>query len=152
METLTGRTVRLLRLLYEKGEARSVYSVQIKQGELAKQLGISRQALNVHIKKLRELKYVRTGRGFIDITEIGASMLRTSSNPAFIFVKAPPIQRAQVYQQIGDLPVRKAFRVTGDVDAILIVESEELDQVLSVLSKIDGVEDTKSYVAIEPIK
>ena len=79
-------------------------------------------------------------------------MLRISSNPAFMFVMAPPIQRAQVYQQIGDLPVRKAYRVTGDVDAVLIVASEELDEVLSALSTIDGVRDTKFYTAIEPIK
>ena len=62
-----------------------------------------------------------------------------------MFVMAPPIQRAQVYQQIGDLPVRKAYRVTGDVDAILILASGELDEVLSALLKIYGDKAPHGY-------
>jgi len=152
LETLTRRSMQLLRLLYEKGKSTSTYSLRVKQNDLAKQLGISRQALNVHLRKLRDLEYIRTGRGFIDVTEKGLNVLGASSTPAFIFVKVSPRQRENVYEKIKKLTVQRAFRITGDVDALLIVERSKLDEALRKLSSIEGVEDTKSYVAIEPIK
>ena len=74
-EIPSGRSLRLLRMLLQKGKPATVYTIRIKQSELAKQLGISRQALNVHLRKLRDLGCVRTGRGFIDITEEGLNIL-----------------------------------------------------------------------------
>ncbi len=152
METLTRRPMQLLRMLYEKGKSTNTYSLYMKQNELAKQLGISRQALNVHLRKLRDLNCIRTGRGFIDITEKGLNALGTSSTPAFVFIKVSPSQRSKVYEEIRGIPAQRAFRVTGDVDALLMVDRGKLDDVLRKLSSIDGVKDTKSYVAIEPIK
>lgn len=130
----------------------SSYTVQVKQSDLAKELGISRQALNLHLKKLRRLDYIRTGRGFIDITEEGLNALGFSSTPAFIFVKVSPAKRGEVYNKIKEIKVQKAFRVAGDMDAILVVERDKLNEVLRFLSEIDGVKDTRSYIAIEPIK
>ena len=46
----------------------------------------------------------------------------------------------------------RAFRIAGDVDALLVVDGEKLDGVLKRLSSIDGIQDTKSYVTIETIK
>jgi DNA-binding Lrp family transcriptional regulator len=130
----------------------SSYTLHLKQEELAKQLGISRQALNVHLRKLRDLNYVRTGRGFIDVTEQGLSALGLSSTPAFILIKVSPLRRSYAYDKIKQLNVQRAFRIAGDIDALAMVEREKLDEVLRGLSVIDGIQDTKSYVTIETIR
>lgn len=152
MEALTRRSMQLLRMLYERGNATNIYSLQMKQNDLARKLGISRQALNVHLRKLRDLNYIRTGRGFIDVTEEGLDALGVSSIPAFVFIKVYPRQRDRVYRRISDLAIQRAFRVAGDLDAILIVARKELDETLSKLSSMAGVKDTKSYVALELIR
>ncbi len=152
METLTKRTRQLLRLLYEKGKSTNAYTLHLKQDELARQLDISRQALNVHLRKLRDLSYIRTGRGFIDVTDEGLSALGMSSTPAFIFIKVSPLKRSYVYDKIKELAVQRAFRIAGDVDALVITERRQLDEVLKRLSSIDGIQDTKSYIAIETIR
>jgi len=152
VESLTRRSTQLLRMLYERGRSTNTYSLHVKQDELAKQLGISRQALNVHLRKLRDFDYIRTGRGFIDVTEKGLNTLGIFSTPAFVFIKVSPLKRIYAYEKIKELRVQRAFRVTGDVDALLIVERDKLDDALKRLSSIDGVQDTKSYVTIETIK
>ena len=152
METLTRRSSQLLRTLYEQGKSTSTYTLHSKQDELAKQLGISRQALNVHLRRLRDLNYIRTGRGFIDVTEQGLSALGISSTPAFILIKVSPLKRSHAYEKIKELTVQRAFRIAGDVDVLVMVEGEKLDEVLKRLSSIDGIQDTKSYVTIEAIR
>lgn len=152
METLTRRSMQLLNLLYQKGEATNAYTLRLKQDVLAKQLGISRQALNVHLRKLRDLEYIRTGRGFIDVTERGLNALGISSVPAFVLIKVSPLKRSYAYQKIKELAIQRAFRIAGDMDALAVVEREKLDEVLSELSTVDGILDTKSYVTIETIR
>jgi DNA-binding Lrp family transcriptional regulator len=139
-------------MLYENGRSTTTYTLHLKQDELAKQLNISRQALNVHLRKLRDLSYIRTGRGFIDVTDRGLTALGVSSTPAFIFIKVSPLKRSNVYQKIRELAVQKAFRTAGDVDALAMVEIEKLDEILKRLSSIDGILDTKSYVTIETLR
>jgi DNA-binding Lrp family transcriptional regulator len=139
-------------MLYEKGSSTNAYTLRLKQDELARQLGISRQALNVHLRKLRDVNYIRTGRGFIDVTDEGLSALGVSATPAFIFIKVSPLKRSYVYDKIKELSVQRAFRIAGDVDALVITEREKLDEVLKRLSSIDGIQDTKSYIAIETIR
>lgn len=152
LEELTRRSVQLLKMLYEKGTTTSTYTLNVKQDELAKQLGISRQALNVHLRKLRNLKYIRTGRGFIDVTEKGLNALGISSTPAFILVKVSPLKRMYAYEKVKELKVQRAFRIAGDIDALLMVDREKLDDVLKKLSSVEGIQDTKSYVTIESIR
>ena len=152
LETLTKRSMQLLSLLYQKGESTNSYTLHLKQDALAKQLGISRQALNVHLRKLRDLNYIRTGRGFIDVAEEGLNALGISSVPAFVLIKVSPLKRSYVYQRIKELSIQRAFRIAGDMDALAMVEREKLDEVLSKLSAVDGVLDTKSYVTIETIR
>ena len=139
-------------MLCDKGKSTNAYTLHLKQDELARQLGISRQALNVHLRKLRDLNYIRTGRGFIDVTEEGLSALGISATPAFIFIKVSPLKRSHVYDKIKELTVQKAFRIAGDVDALVLTEREKLDEILKRLSSIDGIQDTKSYIAIETIR
>jgi DNA-binding Lrp family transcriptional regulator len=152
LETLTRRSMQLLNLLYQKSESTNAYTLHLKQDALARQLGISRQALNVHLRKLRDLNYIRTGRGFIDVTEQGLNALGVYSVPAFILIKVSPLKRSFAYQKIKELTIQRAFRVAGDMDALAMVEREKLDEVLSKLSSIEGVMDTKSYVTIETIR
>ena len=144
--------MQLLSLLYQKGEPTNAYTLRLKQDVLAKQLGISRQALNVHLRKLRDLDYIRTGRGFIDVTERGLNALGVSSVPAFILIKVSPLKRSHAYQKIKELAIQRAFRIAGDMDALAVVEREKLDEVLSELSTVDGILDTRSYVTIETIR
>jgi DNA-binding Lrp family transcriptional regulator len=141
-----------LRTLYEKGKSTSTYTLRLKQDELSTQLGISRQALNVHLRKLKNRGYIRTGRGFIDVTEKGLNALGVSTTPAFILIKVSPVKRIQVYDKIKEIAVTRAFRIAGEVDALIIVERENLDEILKKLYAIDGIQDTRSYVTIEIIK
>jgi len=152
VDPLTKRSVQLLKMLYDRGKANSTYTLRVKQDELSKQLGISRQALNVHLRKLKGTGYIRTGRGFIDVTEKGLNALGVSTTPAFILIKVSPVKRIQVYDKIRQLSIARAFRLAGDVDALIIVERENMDETLKKLYTIDGIEDTRSYFTIEVIK
>ena len=152
LEPLTKRSIQLLKTLYEKGKSTNTYTLRVKQDELSSQLGVSRQALNVHLRKLKNRGYIRTGRGFIDVTDKGLDALGVSTTPAFILLKVSPIKRIHVYDRIRELAVSKAFRIAGEVDALIIVERDNLDEILKKLYDIDGIEDTRSYVTIEEIK
>ena len=149
---LTGRPVQLLRMLYERGNPVTTYTLRIKQSELAAQLGISRQALNVHLRKLRDKGYIRTGRGFIDVTEKGLNLLGISTNPAFVFLKISPLKRTEAYEKIFQFPIQRVFRVAGDMDAILVIQREKLDEALKRLANVKGVLDTRTYIAIQTLK
>jgi DNA-binding Lrp family transcriptional regulator len=152
LEPLTKRSIQLLKTLYDKGTSTNTYTLRLKQDELSKQLGISRQALNVHLRKLKGSGYIRTGRGFIDVTEKGLNALGVSTTPAFIFIKVLPTKRIEVYEKIRDLAIARAFRIAGDEDALIMVERENMDETLKKLYTIDGIKDTRSYVTIEVIK
>jgi len=139
-------------MLYTRGKPTTTYSIHVKQSEFAKQLDISRQALNVHLRKLRQNGYIRTGRGFIDVTEKGLGLLGVSVNPAFVFVKVSPLKRGEAYQKVMGFPIQRVFRVAGDMDAILLVEREKLDEALKKLAAVEGIQETRSYVTIETLK
>jgi DNA-binding Lrp family transcriptional regulator len=151
-EIPSGKPLRLLNMLYEKGKPATTYTLNVKQSELAKQLNISRQALNVHLRKLRAHGHIRTGRGFIDVTEKGLTALGVSVNPAFVFIKVSPLKRIGAYEQLTQFPVERIYRITGDMDAIIQVERERLDDALKRLALIEGIEDTKSYITIQTLK
>ena len=152
MEPLTKRSVQLLRKLFEKARFTTNYTLSAKQDELSMQLGISRQAYNVHLRRLKNRGYIRTGRGFIEITENGLRALGISSTPAFILIKISPAKRVEVYEKLTKIAVLQAFRVAGEVDALIVIESENLDTILKQLCEMDGVQETRSYVTIEILK
>lgn len=149
---LVGRPLRLLRMLYENANPTAIYTLKIKQNELATRLGISRQALNVHLRKLRDKGCIRTGRGFIDVTEKGLNLLGVSTNPAFVFLKISPSNRKKAYEKIFQFPIQRVFRVAGDMDAILVIEREKLDAALKQLGNVEGVVDTRTFIAIQTLK
>lgn len=152
MEPLTKRSIQLLKTLHNKGKSTNTYTLRVKQDELSKQLGISRQALNVHLRKLKSEGYIRTGRGFIDVTEKGLNVLGVSTTPAFIFIKISPTKRIQVYEKIRELSIARAYRIAGDVDALIVVDRENMDGTLKKLYTVDGIQDTRSYVTIDILK
>jgi len=149
---LTGRPLRLLYSLYAQGRPSTVYTIKIRQRELAERLGVTRQALNIHLRKLRNRGYIRTGRGFIDITEEGLRLLGGSANVTFVFIRVSPSRREEAYQKMADLPVRRIYRVAGDMDALLILDRERLQEVLQKLTSMDEIQGTKTYITDQTIK
>ena len=139
-------------MLFKRSKSITVFRVQVKQADLAEELRITRQALNIHLKKLREGGYISTGRGFIDILESGLSFLGRSSQAQFVFIKVSPGKRESAYREISKLPTRSMYRVTGDMDLVIIVEQDRLDDVLRAISSIDGVMETRSYTTIEALR
>jgi len=149
---LTGRPFRLLNFLYARAEPATVYTAKTKQVELAKELGISRQVLNVHLRKLRNRGFIRAGRGFIDITEEGLGVLGVSANPAFVFVRVSSIKKEEAHREMVSLAVQRVFRVAGDMDAVLIVDRDKLNEVLNKLASMEGIQSVKSYIASKTLK
>ncbi len=102
---LTERQIQILQFLLKKAVPLKVYTVYADQDELARELGMTRQALSVHLKRLKELGLIRTGREFVDITEKALRVLRLSTNEAIILVKVHPRYRSVVYEKIKELPI-----------------------------------------------
>lgn len=151
-DEITSRSREILRILFKRSKPVTVFRVQVKQADLAKGLNITRQALNIHLKKLRDGEYISTGRGFIDILEAGLSFMGRAGQPQFIFTKVSPKKRDSAYKEISRLPTRSIYRVTGDMDLVIIVDRDKLDDVLRGISSIDGVKETRSYATIEALK
>ncbi|HDD63571.1 MAG: AsnC family transcriptional regulator [Thermoprotei archaeon] len=149
---LTDKQLQLLKLLLKKSKSMQIFTVTETQNELAKELGITRQALNVHLRKLRENGLIRTGRGFIDLTEKALEALGVKSADVFVLVRVEPRMRNHAYARIKALPVEKIYRVTGEIDLIIVVNQAHLDEFLRKISRIEGVEETVTHVVIESIK
>jgi DNA-binding Lrp family transcriptional regulator len=149
---LTERQFQLLEKLYNNAKTTKVYSVNKSQAEIAQELKISRQALSIHLRKLKAAKYVRTGRGFVDITPEGIAALGKSTVEAFVHVKVSPQNRSEAYKVTVDSGANEIYRVTGDTDMIAIVEYNNLDNFLKKVSAVQGVSETKAFVIIEKLK
>jgi DNA-binding MarR family transcriptional regulator len=150
--SLTDRQMQLLRMLYRASESTGVFTVKTTQGDLARELSLTRQALNIHLRRLREEGLIRTGRGFIDLTEKALVVLGIGTAEAFVFLKIQPFKRDQVYDQVRRLPASRIFRVTGEIDLVAQVPQSRLDGFLESISNIDGVVSTSSHVVISIIK
>jgi DNA-binding Lrp family transcriptional regulator len=147
--TLTPRQMKLLKKLYEEGKTIEVHTVEKTQDELANELGITRQALSNHLKALKELGYIRTGRGFIDLTEKALELLGEKKGDVFVFVKIEPTKRKQVYENIKKLKIKRIYRVTGDIDLIIEADKGKLDEILEEIASLDGVRETITHVVLE---
>jgi len=150
--SLTEKQLELLSYLYERSEPLKVFTVNETQQKISEELGISRQALNIHLRKLKDLGLIRTGRGFIDLTEKALEILGKKSGDAFIALKIEPHKRVEAYNKLKELPVNRVFRVTGDIDVILQLSQSNLDDVLNLISNIEGIRETRTYVVIEVMK
>ncbi|AIU69618.1 AsnC family transcriptional regulator [Thermococcus eurythermalis] len=148
---LTSRQLKLLKKLYEDGRRIEVHTVEKTQDELANELGITRQALSNHLKVLKELGYIRTGRGFIDLTDKALELLGEKKGDVFVFVKIEPTKRRQVYNAIRKLKIKKIYRVTGDVDLIIEADKTRLDEILEEIASLDGVKETNTHLVLETL-
>ncbi|MHA1262740.1 MAG: Lrp/AsnC family transcriptional regulator [Candidatus Freyarchaeota archaeon] len=148
---LTERQIQILRKLYENGRSMQVCSVYKTQSSLAKDMGITRQGLSNHLRKLRDNGFIRTGRGFIDLTSKALSALGESGIDSFVFMKVFPQKRVKAYEQIRKAGASRLFRVTGTVDIIAQVTQSKLDKFLKKVSEIDGVEETNAHIVLEII-
>lgn len=150
--TLTEKSIRILRKLFESSEGTTVFTVKKTQSEIAKELNITRQALNVHLRKLKKGGLIRTGRGFIDITKDALQVLGLGTSDAFVFLKVEPNKREEVYKKIKELPATKIYRVTGEIDLIVLVPQTHLSQFLEKVTTIDGIRSTSSHVIVSTLK
>ncbi|RLF81723.1 AsnC family transcriptional regulator [Thermococci archaeon] len=147
---LTSKQFELLEKFYEEGKTIEVRTVKKTQDEIASELRITRQTLNNHLKVLKELGFIRTGRGFIDLTEKALKFLGEKGE-VFVLVKIEPVKRREVYESIKKLKVKRACRVTGDVDLILEVDKARLDEVLGEVASLDGVRGTRTHIVLEAL-
>ncbi|KUK17698.1 Lrp/AsnC family transcriptional regulator [Thermococcus sibiricus] len=146
---LTSRQMDLLRKLYQEGKTIEVHTVEKTQDEIADELSITRQALSNHLKTLKELGYIRTGRGFIDLTDKALEFLGEKKGDVFIFVRIEPTKRKQVYESIRKLKIKRIHRVTGDIDLIVEADKTRLDEILEEVASLDGVRETITHVVFE---
>ena len=146
---VTSRQMDLLRKLYQEGKTIEVHTVEKTQDEIADELGITRQALSNHLKTLKELEYIRTGRGFIDLTDKALEFLGEKKGDVFIFVRIEPTKRKQVYESIRKLKIKRIHRVTGDIDLIVEADKTRLDEILEEVASLDGVRETITHVVLE---
>jgi len=147
--TLTPRQMKLLRKLYDEGKSIEVHTVEKTQDELAEELGITRQALSNHLKVLKELDYIRTGRGFIDLTEKALDLLGEKKGDVFVFVRIEPTKRKHVYDAIKNMDIKRIYRVTGDIDLIIEADKTRLDDILEEIASLEGVKETITHVVLE---
>jgi DNA-binding Lrp family transcriptional regulator len=129
-----------------------VYTVYGDQDEIARELGMTRQALAIHLKRLKELGLVRTGREFVDITEKAVKLLKGQSNDVIILVKIEPKYRDKVYEATKKLPIEKALRLAGDYDLAIITQETVLDKVLDSVNNMEGVKETKTFISIGAVQ
>ncbi len=148
----TRKSTEILGFLAKQGSRMTVYHVRTRQVEIAKQLAITRQALAVHLKRLRDFGYIQTGRGFLNVSESGGKAVGMKTAAVIIGVKVSPQHITEVSRSLRELPAQEIFRVTGDLDIILHSEQEKLDEMLAQLSKIDGVLETRTYLCIDTIR
>ncbi|WP_048165874.1 Lrp/AsnC family transcriptional regulator [Palaeococcus pacificus] len=149
--SLTTRQIELLKKLYKEGKTIEVHTVEKTQDELAEELGITRQALSNHLKVLKEFDYIRTGRGFIDLTGKALELLGEKKGDVFIFVRIEPTKRKEVYDSIKKLKLKRIHRVTGDIDLIVEADKTKLDEVLEEIASLDGVKETITHVVLETL-
>jgi len=148
----TKTTYKLLEFLRENAVSEYVYRVDIKQSELAKMLGITRQALSIKLKPFIKAGVLRNGRGFIEITEKGMMLLGYMTKPVYIMVRVDPENRLAVYDELRKLKYGKISRVSGDFDLIIEVDGAKASEVLNLLSRLPGIEETKTYFTLETLR
>jgi len=148
---MTERQLSILRKLFAESKVFRSRRIEKNQSTLAAELGITRQALSAHFRELRRLGLLRTGRGFIDLTEKTTRILGEPQSQAFVLVKIEPRKRRAAYEEIKNLNVQQAFRVTGSVDVIVLADRLKLNKLLEALSRVPGVKETSAHLVLAPL-
>jgi len=145
---LTERQLEILRKLYQASTPVSMQSVTSTQAQLAEDLRITRQALSNHLRKLRSLKLIRTGRGFIDLSPDCLRLLGKSGDEAFVLLKVLPKYRLEAYEKVKKLRPLRLHRVTGSADMLLMVGGADLADFLAKVADITGVVETSTHTVL----
>ena len=148
----TDRQRYILEYLLRKAQPIRVYTVYMDQEQLARELGMTRQALAIHLRKLKEMGLIRTGRAFIDVTEKAIEYLYGRNNYVLILLKIEPKYRDRVYLEVRSLPAERVLRLAGDYDLAIITTEAVVQQVLDRLNNIEGIRETHTFVAIGVLK
>jgi DNA-binding Lrp family transcriptional regulator len=146
---LTKREYEILQKLYDESKKVHVFTVKKSQERISEELGITRQALNNHLRQLKKLNFIRTGRKFVDLTENAIKFLEKDDGKSYIFIKIKPNLRKEAFQKLKNIEYTKIFRVTGEVDAIVSVNESKLDSTLNEINRIPGVEETSAHIVIQ---
>ena len=146
---ITERQYQLIRMFEDQGSVQRVCTVTTSQAELSHRLGITRQALHTHLKSLKEEGLIRTGRGFIDLTEKALEFLETKTGEAYIVVRTDPQRRREVFNKISQLKFHKLCRTTGDADIIITVERKNLDDAIEEIQKMEGIQEATTHILLE---
>ena len=146
---LTKREYEVLKKLYDESKKVDIYTVEKSQEIISNEMGITRQALNNHLRVLKELKFIRTGRNFIDLTEEAVNFLEKNDGRSYIFIKIKPNMRKEAFEKLKEIDHAEIFRVTGEIDAIVSVNKSKLDETLNEINSIKGVEETSAHIVIQ---
>jgi DNA-binding Lrp family transcriptional regulator len=92
---------------------------------------------------------LRTGRGFLDLTDKALKEIGKAGEEAFVMVTVEPNRREEVTEKVKSLGFERLYRVTGEVDLVAVVDVESLKEFLRDVSSIPGVTGTSSHVVIE---
>jgi len=141
------KALQILQLLSRSCIRKTVYTSGMGYSELAKKLNVSRQALSSHLKKLSESGFVETSRDFY-VTEQGLGAIGLRRELALVTVRVNSQMRSQVIDQIEGFGVGDVLRVAGEVDLVLIIGQDRLERTLELLSRVDGVLDTRALLVI----
>lgn len=146
---ITERQYELIKMFERQGSVQRVSTVSTSQAELSQELGITRQALHTHLKSLKEEGLIRTGRGFIDLTEKALEFLEMKTGEAYIVIRTDPQKRREVFNNVSQLKYHKLCRTTGEADIIITVERKNLDNALEEIQKIEGIQEATPHILLE---
>ncbi|MGD2249001.1 MAG: winged helix-turn-helix transcriptional regulator [Candidatus Methanofastidiosia archaeon] len=146
---ITERQYELIKMFERDGSLQRVSTVNTNQADLSQKLGITRQALHTHLKSLKDEGLIRTGRGFIDLTEKALEFLEAKTGEAYIVIRTEPEKRRDVFNKISQLKFHKLCRTTGESDIICTVERKNLDNAITDIQKMEGIEETSTHLLLE---
>lgn len=146
---ITERQYQLVKMFENQGSVQRVCTVITSQADLSQKLGITRQALHTHLKSLKEEGLIRTGRGFIDLTEKALEFLETRTGEAYIVIRTDPQKRREVFSKISQLKFHKLCKTTGDADIIITVERKHLDDAIEEIQKMEGIREATTHLLLE---
>lgn len=146
---ITERQYELVKMFEKQGAAQRVCTVTTSQADLSQKLGITRQALHTHLKSLKDEGLIRTGRGFIDLTEKALEFLETKTGEAYIVIRTERQKRHEVFNNVSQLKFHKLCRTTGDADIIITVERKNLDNAIEEIQRMEGIRETTTHILLE---
>ncbi|MGC1121856.1 MAG: winged helix-turn-helix transcriptional regulator [Candidatus Methanofastidiosia archaeon] len=146
---ITERQYELVKMFEKQGSVHKVCTVTTSQADLSRKLGITRQALHTHLKSLKDEGLIRTGRGFIDLTEKALEFLETKTGEAYIVIRTDPQRRREVLNNVSQLKFHKLCRTTGDADIIITVERKNLDHAIEEIQKMEGIKEATTHILLE---